>query len=707
MAWRSFSAPVLPFCPPLAPRPLCNPALFRTYPDWRQTFYHGGRHGSGWSSDKSITALHDKKLEQLGDLGWSLDYATAWCYRHLVGRQPEVSDAIDTIRDLCDVVTPDTPFEIFDHLDTALFGSKLRTMVYLRWKPHASCSTGTTSGPNVAGAPRITIELNSTAFDGFDADIDDLLEALIHQMIHAFFLVCCGVQKTGDKQDGRLMDGVHFGVILLTIKDICKQCVDGPLRLVFHAAKRKALEGPVPSMDSMWPYPWDTMRGGDSAALQPYILTSGVGPGPADNQTHCLHDNRHITFRDVQAWQVQVYARALDEDMESKGEKVWDFDEKHKLVEHDRRFITKPSVTYIELIWDKKRIMANREKALAFKSQKDTIEKGSKYELKIPDCDETIFKCVYDFINRKAYAREEGEEEMAQSRNLGRRQLAPVLAGYLRGHVRASAVDKPSITLHVKVFKQAEKMEFEELQKYALLRLYELETTDDEPIEPLRMIYGDGEAKINPDLHKWARRFLSRSDEHKLEFYPLGSAWCNNGVGISNLVKIIQLHGDGFQELYNGSRAFREDVRLAVQRILAGQGEGGLLDMPLRGMSDALAAPALLGGRLGGLGGPGLGARPMLTSSLSDRVMERVTDTIDDEIALLPGVGMGLGGIGNVGRGNGLLGLPPLRRAPADILGGDVSIPNNKAKGMALTTKQLLGVGNPRMAPIFDHLPAL
>ncbi|KAF2161357.1 hypothetical protein M409DRAFT_28092 [Zasmidium cellare ATCC 36951] len=700
MAWRSYSTPLIPFCPPLAAQPVCNPMLFRTYPDWRQSFYHGGRHGGGWSSDKSITALHDQKLEQLGDLGWSLDYATAWCYRHLVGRQPEVSDAIDTIRELCDVVTPDTPFEIFDHLDTALFGSKLRTMVYLRWKPHASCSTGTTSGPNVAGAPRITIELNSTAFDGFDADIDDLLEALIHQMIHAFFLVCCGVQKTGDKQDGRLMDGVHFGVILLTIKDICKQCVDGPLRLVFHASKRKALEGPIPSMDSVWPYAWDTMRGGDSAALQPYILTSGVGPGPADSQTHCLHDNRHVTFREIQSWQVQVYARALDADMESKGEKVWDFDEKHKLVEHDRRFITKPSSTYIELIWDEKRVMANREKALAFKSQKDTIEKGSKYELTIPDCEETIFKCVYDFINRKAYAREEGEEEMARSRNLGRRQLAPALAGYLRPHVRSATIDKPSITLHIRVFKTAQKLKFDELQRYAVLRLYELETTDDEPIEPLRMIYlsssGESEGPIDSDLQKWSRRFLYRTDEHKLEYYPLGSSWCNNGVGISNLVKIIQLHNDGFQDLYSKSRSFREDVKAAVTKILSGQSSEGMWDSsltPLRGMSslstDSLISSPMLGGRLAG--GMGLGARPLLPSPLSNRVTERVTDTIDDQNALLPGVGMGMGmgmGLNNIGRGNGLLGLPPLRRASADILGGD-----------------LLGV--PRMAPIFDHLPAL
>lgn len=691
MAWRSYSTPLVSFSPPLPPRPVYNPTLFRTYPDWRQNFYHGGRHGGGWSSDKSITALHDKKLEQLGDLGWSLDYATAWCYRHLVGRQPEVSDAIDTIRELCDVVTPDTPFEIFDHLDNALFGYKLRTMVYLRWKPHASCTTGTTSGPNVAGAPRITIELNSTSFEGFEADIDDLLEALIHHMIHAFFLVCCGVQKKGDKQDGRLMDGVQFGVILLTIKDICKQCADGPLTLVFHASKRKALEGQLPSMDSVWPYTWDTMRGGDSAALQPYILTSGVGPGPADSQTHCLHENRHVTFDEIRNWQVQVYSRALDANMESKGEKIWDFNDKHKLVEHDRRFTTKPSSTYIELIWDQKRVMANRERALAFRSLKETIEKDAKFELAIPECEEHIFKCIYDYLNRKAYGREEGEEELARSRQSGRRQLAPVLVGYLRAaHVRSN-VEKPSITLHIQVFKTAEKLKFGELQKYALHRLYELETTDDEPIEPLRLIYleggGDNEGLIHSDLHNWARRFLARTDEHKLEYYPLGSPWCQNGIGISNLVKIVQLHHDGFQELCHRSRSFKEDVQLAVAKIVSGQSSESLWESSsaLGGMSslstDSLIASPMLGGRLSGGLGFGLGSRPLLTSSLSDRyaerITDRVTDTLDDrivdDIGLLPGLNRGLP---NLARGSGLPGLPglpPLRRASVDVLGGDVS----------------------------------
>lgn len=729
---------MVPFVPHLPVRPPCNPTLFRTCPDWRQIFHHGGRHGGSWSSDKSVTALHDKKLEQLGDLGWSLDYATAWCYRHLVGRQPEVSDAIDTIRDLCDVVTPDTPFEIFDHLDNALFGSKLRTMVYLRWKPHASCTTGTTSGPNVAGAPRITIELNSTNFEGFDADIDDLLEALIHQMIHAFFLVCCGVQKPGDKQDGRLMDGVHFGVVLLTIKDITRQCADGPLRLVFHAFKRKFIDGYPATTDSVWPYEWDLHeRHGDSAILQPYILTNGVGPAPADSQTHCLHDNRHVSFQEIRSWQIQVYSRALDADMEAKGEKIWDFDEKHKLTEHDRRFITKPSATYIELIWDKKRVMANREKALAFKSQKEAIEKDIKFELAIPECDELIFKCIYDFFNRKAYGREEGEEELARARSAGRRQLAPVLVGYLRGgaHVR-SGIDKPSITMHIKVFKMAEKLKFDELQKYALHRLYELETTDDEPTEALRLIYldskGEIESPIHADLHNWSRRFLARTDEHKLEYYPLGSVWCQNGIGISNLVKIIQWHSDGFQEIYGKSRSFREDVQLAVAKIISGQssesiwGTSSSSSSMLGGMST-LSTNSLLGSSLAGgslTAGLGLGARPLLTSSLSDRfterITDRVTDTLDDtlvdDLALLPGMGAGLGtgmgmgggigaGLPNLARGNGLLGLPPLRQASVDLLGGDVSNYIHHISRYLLTKPQLLG--GPRVAPIFDHLPAL
>ena len=54
-------------------------------------------------------------------------------------------------------------------------------------------------------------------------------------------------------------------------------------------------------------------------------------------------------------------------------------------------------------------------------------------------------------------------------------------------------------------------MEFEELQYYALKRLYDMTTTSDDPIEALREIYNehsrDSGEPIHSELHKWSRKF--------------------------------------------------------------------------------------------------------------------------------------------------------------------------------------------------------
>ncbi|KAK3092220.1 hypothetical protein LTR53_019616, partial [Teratosphaeriaceae sp. CCFEE 6253] len=128
----------------------------------------------------------------------------------------------------------------------------------------------------------ICIELNETPFRNDDAGMDELLDALLHQMIHAYFLVTCGAQKKGATQDGRLLDGLHFGVIMYTIRDLTRQCRRGMLELTFHAALRRDQNND--------PYALHKSR-------QQFISLSTKGSSlaaaPADGQSHCSLDNRH------------------------------------------------------------------------------------------------------------------------------------------------------------------------------------------------------------------------------------------------------------------------------------------------------------------------------------------------------------------------------------------------------------------------------
>lgn len=510
--------------------------------------------------------LLDPSIEDHGDLGWPLDFATAWCYKFIIGNQTHVTDVIDKIRDLDDVEEK-TPYLIFDLLDKALFDGKLKGMVHLRWKSLASCTCGRTSAPGtVTGIARICIDLNSTLFDedeeDGDGDIDELLDALIHQMIHAFFLVCCGAQPKGAKPDGRLADGLHFGVLLMTVREVTRRCKDGPLALIFYADTRLKLKGnrqgqgsPRHRRDRSW------------LAIDP--RGSGITAPPQDGQSHCDHDNRRIRAADLKNWQVEKCALALDLESSERGDVIYNFEDDGHLVPTDR-LKGPPSSTYVELIWTDKRIMITREKSLKFQSLKKPIERQGKMELKVPDCSLHVLRCVYLFLQDGHYWVDPAETMMKHGHRYGRAKGPPVL-------VQPSGIATSAICgmlNHIKVFKTAESMKFEELQAYALKRLYDMPATSDDPIETLKELYNDGKDKgkpIHAELHKWARKFLTRSDDMipAYEYYTQGLG--NAFRGTSNYEKIAQLCGPRFVDLYHRNMALKDDCKLVWAELSVGE----------------------------------------------------------------------------------------------------------------------------------------
>lgn len=87
----------------------------------------------------------------------------------------------------------DLPFMVFDDLDKKLFRSMLRGNVYLTWANLPTGLHARTSRPNLHGRPRITIELNWHLSRNRAAT----LGVLLHQMIHAYYLQCCGHKNKG------------------------------------------------------------------------------------------------------------------------------------------------------------------------------------------------------------------------------------------------------------------------------------------------------------------------------------------------------------------------------------------------------------------------------------------------------------------------------------------------------------------------------
>ncbi|CAK1361927.1 hypothetical protein CB0940_02753 [Cercospora beticola] len=547
----------------------------------------GGRFLRG---SKGISCLTDRSIAAPGDLGWTLEYATAWLYRYLFSSATEVTDAIDTLRELDDdYMGPDFAYMFFDLLDDKLFAGKLQGAVYLRWRSMPSNLPGVTSAPKVIPEiARVCIDLNRTPFEDDTADIDDLLCAMIHQMIHAFLLVCCGAQPKDDTPDDRMMDGLHFGVILMTIRDITVNCVDGTLDLIFHASKRRMVQNntlfvpPPPPL-----YPLDGML----------LAVDPRGHGHAamlhDGRTHCNHDNRHVSRHQIKNWQVTEYSKALEAEMAAKGDKIWDFTD-GETFEEFLRIHAPPSATYIELLYDDgttaepKRIMAKREKALKFKSLKEPLTTFLKFELAIPSCDIKTFRCIYDFINKDGYLATPLDQAAQYPITQG--HGPPVLIMPQDPRLQQMALinkDESAIT-HVKVFKAGESMKFEELMTRAIQQLYRIPVTSEDPIALLKAIYNIEPPSKNPlhsELHRWARRFLyrcpGRSHIGSLidtpSVHPLAHARgvLSGSYSISNMRKIKTRYPQQFRELLEQSRAFREDAELANAMLRAG-GNGGI-----------------------------------------------------------------------------------------------------------------------------------
>ncbi|KAI5367516.1 hypothetical protein Slin15195_G026460 [Septoria linicola] len=546
-------------------------------------FYKGGR---------GITTLIDKSIEATGDFGWTLDYATAWLYQHLSKSALEVADAIDGCRHFDnDFISPDYAYMFFDTLNTTIFANKLRNVVYLRWRSMPSSLPGVTSAPKViADVPRICIELNRTPFEDDEAEVDDLLGVMIHQMIHAFFLVCCGAQTSDATPDGRMLDGVHFGVILMTIRDLTRNCIDGMLDLIFHASKRRLVE------HNMFSLPQSSLA---NPLDPPFISIDPRGHGhaemPHDGQTHCNHDNRHVSRHEIKNWQVREFSKALEADMEAKGDKIWDFADGETFIELDRT-AAPPSATYIELVYqdettsEPKRIMAKREKALRFKSLKEPLTTFLKFELAIPECDLQTFRCIYDFINKDAYLATPADQ-LAQVPDVVHGKGPPVLLyrGLRFDQLSLGRKDESAIT-HVKVFRAAEKMKFEELMNRAIKQLYRIPITTEDPIALLRAVYNLDPPSTSPlhsELHRWARRFLARVADPRAPSFPthpdpLHTILHHHSTlpstnRASNMRKIMSWYPQQWKELCQQSRAFREDMQLARAMLHSRRARGGLV----------------------------------------------------------------------------------------------------------------------------------
>ena len=110
------------------------------------------------------------------------------------------------------------PFHIFNDIDATLFSGLLRGNVYLTWAKLPRGLSGRTTRPGRQACPRIAIELSHDIIATEHPEV--LVSTLLHQMIHAYLLQCCGHKNAKVPGSGHnLAHNVEFAVMAMIIQD--------------------------------------------------------------------------------------------------------------------------------------------------------------------------------------------------------------------------------------------------------------------------------------------------------------------------------------------------------------------------------------------------------------------------------------------------------------------------------------------------------
>ncbi|KAF2705952.1 hypothetical protein K504DRAFT_350360, partial [Pleomassaria siparia CBS 279.74] len=427
----------------------------------------------------------------------------------------------------------DVAYRIFNRLDRILFAGHLKSAVYLSYANLGSEVSGATfthgHGPNPR-VKRISIVLNS--FLHQHAKPRDVIASLVHQMIHAFFLVACGPQDEKETGYGRLDHGLHFGKVMETIKTL-------------SGAKIKPL--PLDFGHSLGPHYDD------------YYAPPHRRRRTCNGKWYSSHCHAHVEAigeNDINEWYGAVCHPLLElPESVQKATVLLYNDRHHKLEEVPRSSpTTPPSTESVEFVFQDKTVLIPGGKIDAFSSIRKAVDKTESRYLVIPEeVDEESFMRLLELIHLGRYSPD----------------IGPVRAPGKKGPPIIKPLhheSQPFLLTDVRMFKLGALLGFDEVKGVALERLNSQHVTREDPVCVLKEIY-DG-ADPDPDLRVWVKGFLTKGPE---------TDWLDPRLGIGggmggregmtrgeppNLVKLDQDMGfkSRFRDLVACSSALHIDV---------------------------------------------------------------------------------------------------------------------------------------------------
>ncbi|KAH7384386.1 hypothetical protein DE146DRAFT_681415 [Phaeosphaeria sp. MPI-PUGE-AT-0046c] len=487
-----------------------------TYYSDSEPDFHIGRRADLTRPLVSNTArLQDPHLQCDRNLGWNIDWATAYLVDYIAKKH----DAAESLRDIRikaanlarEGLRKAIPFRVFSKLSETLFAGHLTNAVYLdsrRLDSDVSGATYTQSWGPVSSIKRVSIILNSNVLA--HARARDVVAILIHHMIHAFFLVACGPQKEEEVSYGRLGHGFHFGMVMYTVKELSAVCGNE-----------------LDSLDYGHPFTGDRhcRRRGRSGADE------------EREKWYCSHCHAHVSGLSqgqVETWYEKYIAPMHAQSSQAvRLASVQVYNERRCELETEVRARMPDCTETVEIVY------GNTATLL----RKSDVERNALSVLR------AILATKSRYLNLESKDISSGSlEKLIELLNTG--EWRPVMA-----HIRVSSSGAPVVVSNYGIssststtpilddITMAKSFSFSEILTYALSRLHAYNTCAEDPIALLDALYAGREPHYT--LKEWSRCFLTKRDTqgvmniHKLHSSPAFAHLVERCGGLENEVRKV------------------------------------------------------------------------------------------------------------------------------------------------------------------------
>ena len=470
------------------------------------------------------------------NFAWSLDFATAVAVNNIRSSANEIRVSMRTVIEAA--IPPVAPqqgiFVAFAELDTNIFGGRLKEAVFLKWSHVDGPSSGKTSTPGT-GNPRITIELDERLMYGPKAQ---LIVMLIHQMTHAYFLVCCDPPKVAGRRDLRLEHGRHFCMVIYSVTGLYRHCQREDTHRRRLGTESMIRQGPRVRWNAMEPHGVSYGRRSGNRDLDQ----------PSNNHSFCSRPLQcELPINGVRQW----YGEECEHIDISRANEVYMLTDSG--VEAQPRVKAGPGSNFVEFIWDEKAFKIPRARIEVNASLKIRLgrQKNGR-ELQIPPVSREAFSSLYSFVKTGAYS----PELMKVQNNRAKAPANVSTAG--PPEILETRKDWPDfLGTDIRAIKLAAQMGYCEMECYGLRRLSAQHFSHNDPIAALEAVYED--APLPEKLRDWVVSFMAKP----LSLRHAGQTErCN-----LDLLQHSLSFTSGMTRLIERSGALREDVRKAEARM--------------------------------------------------------------------------------------------------------------------------------------------